>query len=241
MFNRFLALVGILILPRWRQRQYVFYVFIIPLIVFLVSMFERHVPPHEVLHIGLRIALIGVIIGALYNGIRIFGLGPTYHGILQTLPISQSRIFLTRSLSILIDAQLSMTIVLFAAFLGWQISISLSLLWPYESVVLSMTIVMIALGVIIARLARTSSAAIAWARIATFSIFILGGGGYVSSAVFPPFIATLQRYLPTGIMLAEINSIVRGSGIEATDVVIMGLWQVVLVGAAISLPTKHRT
>lgn len=177
MFKRNLALLAIIILPRWRRRQYFIYVFIIPLIVFLVSMFERHVSPNGVLYISLLMALIGVIVGALFNGIRVFGLVPDYHGLLQTLPISQLRIFFTRLITVLIDVQLSIIIILFAAFVGWHIALNLPLLWLYESLVLSMAIIMIAVGVIIARLAGTSSAAMAWARIVLFSIFFSWGWG----------------------------------------------------------------
>lgn len=241
MFSQFRALLGIIILPRWRQRQYVFYVFIIPLIIFLASMFERHVPPHEVLYISLLMALIGVIIGALFNGIWVFGLVPSYHRLFQTLPITQFLIFLTQSITVFIDVQLSIIIVIFAAFVGWQIPLSLSLLWLYEAIVLSVAVVMIALGAIIARLAGSSSAAMAWARIVIFAIFFLGGGGYIFSSEFPSFIATLQRYLPTGIMHAELNSIVHGGSITAMDAAIMGLWQVALIGTALLLPKKIKT
>ncbi len=229
MIRRLQALIGLIALPRWRQKQYLFYVFILPILIFLLFMLRHPNDGGEkILYGTLLLAMIGVIISALFNGIRVFGLAPRHH-ILLTVPIERPYLFLIKLLTVLFDVELSAMAILIIAWIGWHVSFSLYLLLHYEYLIISMAIIMIGFGVIIARMAGSVPSAMVWARIAMIFIFVLGGGGYIMPTAFPEPVAALQNYLPTGLMHLAIGRMVDGLGISPRIAVIMSAWQVVII------------
>jgi len=236
--RRVQALLGLIALPRWRQKQYLFYVLFLPVLIFLFSML-RH--PHDsgdrTLYITLFLAMIGVIISALFNGIRAFGLVPRHH-ILLTVPIGRVSLFLTKLFTVIVDVELSAMAILIIAWIGWHVTLSPFLLLNYEYLIISMAIILIGFGVIIARMAGSVPSAMVWARIAMLLIFVLGGGGYIMPSAFPKPMAALQNVLPTGLMHLAIGRMVDGLGIGPRIVLIMSAWQVVIIAVSFWL---HKT
>lgn len=235
MIRNMIALLTLIHLPRLRHKQFVLYVFVLPLVILVISMLNQSSRHGEQLHYKvLLISMIGVIISSFFNGMRVFG-KVQRHSILASLPVRRVKIFLTQLVTILIDAELSAMTLVCIGYFVWHFPLDLAWILPYQYLILSTTIVMVGIGIILIQTTGSLPSAMAWARIIMMFIFFAGGSGYVPVTAFPKAVVVLQNFLPTGIMRLDLTHIVYAQGITLRDFVLMSIWQVVLIALAYGL------